>query len=76
MPQPTHRLSLHTGSAYTQAQPIKDGTYMAVPKGFEVEGDQSPEDYELKVNTNLYGSCDAGRAWYQHLVDRLHQEQP
>jgi hypothetical protein len=57
--------------AYTQAQPIKDGTYMAVPKGFEVEGDQSPEDYALKVNTNLYGGCDAGRAWYQHLVDRL-----
>ena len=47
--------------AYIQAQPIKDGAYMAVPKGFEVNGDQSPQDYALKVNTNLYGGCDAGR---------------
>jgi hypothetical protein len=24
--------------AYTQAQPIMDGTFMAIPKGFEVDG--------------------------------------
>jgi hypothetical protein len=56
--------------AYTQAQPIKDGTFMAIPKGFEVDGGATL-DFVLQVNKNLYGGCDAGKAWYQHLVDQL-----
>jgi hypothetical protein len=56
--------------AYTQAQPIKDGTYMSIPKGFEVDGGATL-GFVLQVNKNLYGGCDAGKAWYQHLVDRL-----
>ena len=57
--------------AYTQALPVKDGTFIAIPKGFEVDGVDDPENYVLEVMKNLYGGCDAGRAWYQHLVDRL-----
>jgi hypothetical protein len=40
--------------AYTQAQPIKGGTYMAVPKRFEVEGAESSQQYVLQVNKPLW----------------------
>ncbi|KAI2501363.1 hypothetical protein MHU86_13099 [Fragilaria crotonensis] len=51
--------------AYTQAE-VECELYMAVPKGFEVEG-----DYVLKLKKNLFGQKQAGRVWNQHLVDKL-----
>ncbi|KAI2512113.1 hypothetical protein MHU86_2200 [Fragilaria crotonensis] len=51
--------------AYTQAE-VECELYMAIPKGFEVEG-----DYVLKLKKNLFGQKQAGRVWNQHLVDKL-----
>ncbi len=42
---------------------------MAIPKGFEMEGDA--QDYVLKLKKNLFGQKQAGRVWNQHLVDKL-----
>ena len=42
--------------------------FMKLPKGFEVKGD---EEYVLKLNKNLYGMKQAGRAWNKYLVERL-----
>jgi hypothetical protein len=42
---------------------------MAIPKGFEVEGEA--QDYVLKLKKNLFGQKQAGRVWNQHLVDKL-----
>ncbi len=54
--------------AYTQAD-VECELYMAIPKGFEVEGDA--QDYVLKLKKNLFGQKQAGRYWNQHLVDKL-----
>ncbi len=54
--------------AYTQAD-VECELYMAIPKGFEVEGDA--QDYVLKLKKNLFGQKQAGRVWNQHLVDKL-----
>jgi Reverse transcriptase (RNA-dependent DNA polymerase)/GAG-pre-integrase domain len=51
--------------AYTQAD-VECELYMAIPKGFEVEG-----DYVLKLKKNLFGQKQAGRVWNQHLVTKL-----
>ncbi|KAI2507330.1 hypothetical protein MHU86_7050 [Fragilaria crotonensis] len=51
--------------AYTQAE-VECELYMAIPKGFEVEG-----DYVLMLKKNLFGQKQAGRVWNQHLVDKL-----
>ena len=51
--------------AYTQAD-VECELYMAIPKGFEVEG-----DYVLKLKKNLLGQKQAGRVWNQHLVTKL-----
>ena len=42
---------------------------MAIPKGFEVEGEA--QDFVLKLKKNLFGQKQAGRVWNQHLVDKL-----
>jgi hypothetical protein len=54
--------------AYTQAD-VECELYMAIPKGFEVEGEA--QDYVLKLKKNLFGQKQAGRVWNQHLVDKL-----
>jgi hypothetical protein len=54
--------------AYTQAD-VECELFMAIPKGFEVEGDA--QDYVLKLKKNLFGQKQAGRVWNQHLVDKL-----
>ena len=42
---------------------------MAIPKGFEVDGDRN--SYALKLKKNLYGQKQAGRVWNQYLTQRL-----
>lgn len=54
--------------AYTQAD-VECELYMAIPKGFEVEGEA--QDYVLKLKKNLFGQKQAGRVWNQYLVDKL-----
>jgi hypothetical protein len=54
--------------AYTQAD-VECELYMAIPKGFEMEGDT--QDYVLKLKKNLFGQKQAGRVWNQYLVDKL-----
>ena len=54
--------------AYTQAD-VECELYMAIPKGFEVEGEA--QDFVLKLKKNLFGQKQAGRVWNQHLVDKL-----
>ena len=56
--------------AYPQA-PLSRPKYMGLPKGFIVEGVEDAQECCLKVNRNIYGSCDASRLWYQHLSDKL-----
>jgi hypothetical protein len=53
--------------AYTQTE-VECELYMAIPKGFEVEGEG---EYVLKLRRNLFGQRQAGRVWNQHLVQRL-----
>ena len=53
--------------AYTQAD-VECEMYMAIPKGFEVDGDG---EYALKLVKNLFGQKQAGRVWNIHLVDKL-----
>jgi hypothetical protein len=38
-----------------------------------IEGTQVVTDYCLKVNRNIYGSCDASRNWYVYLTNRLQE---
>ena len=54
--------------AYTQAD-VECQLYMAIPKGFEVQGEG--QDYVLKLKKNLFGQKQAGRVWNQHLVNKL-----
>jgi hypothetical protein len=42
--------------------------YMAIPKGFKMEGD---EEYVLKLKKNLLGQRQAGRVWNKHLLEKL-----
>jgi hypothetical protein len=53
--------------AYTQAE-VECELYMKIPKGFEVDEDDS---YCLKLKKNLFGQKQAGRVWNQHLVEKL-----
>ncbi|KAI2490981.1 hypothetical protein MHU86_23583 [Fragilaria crotonensis] len=53
--------------AYTQAL-VECELYMAIPKGFEVEGD---EEYVLKLKKSLFRQRQAGRVWNKHLIEKL-----
>jgi hypothetical protein len=64
-----HTRQIDYVQAYTQA-PVEKVTYMAIPKGFEVQGGD-PDDYVLQIHKNIYGQCQAGRVWNQHLVRKL-----
>jgi hypothetical protein len=44
--------------------------YMEIPKGVNLEG-ADRKDYVLKLLKNLYGQKQAGRVWYNHLVNGL-----
>jgi Reverse transcriptase (RNA-dependent DNA polymerase)/GAG-pre-integrase domain len=54
--------------AYPQA-PIQAEMYMALPKGFLVEG--SREHHVLKLVRNIYGQKQAGRVWNEFLINGL-----
>jgi hypothetical protein len=41
---------------------------MEIPKGVNLEG-ADRKDYVLKLLKNLYGQKQAGRVWYNHLVN-------
>lgn len=56
--------------AFPQAEAVNDHTFMEIPRGFDLEG-RDRGDYVLKIEKNVYGGCDAGRIWYQHLVEHL-----
>jgi hypothetical protein len=56
--------------AYTQAD-VECELFMAIPKGFEVDGNTN--DYVLKLHKNLFGQKQAGRVWNKHLVEKLMQ---
>jgi len=55
--------------AYTQA-PVERELYMEIPKGVTLEG-ANRKDYVLQLLRNLYGQKQAGRVWYEHLVQGL-----
>jgi hypothetical protein len=54
--------------AYPQA-PVECDLYMAIPRGYKIDGD--PKQYALKLKKNLYGQKQAGRVWNQFLTKRL-----
>jgi hypothetical protein len=56
--------------AFPQA-PVERDLYMEIPKGIHVEGAKEGEEYVLQLVRNLYGQKQAGRIWYQYLVDGL-----
>jgi patatin-like phospholipase/acyl hydrolase len=55
--------------AYAQA-PVERELYMEIPKGVNLESADC-KDYVLKLLKNLYGQKQAGRVWYNHLVNGL-----
>jgi Reverse transcriptase (RNA-dependent DNA polymerase) len=59
--------------AFLQA-PIERTLYMEIPKGFELMDGHEQRNYVLKLNRNVYGSKNAGRAWYQYLSQKLVEE--
>jgi hypothetical protein len=56
--------------AFPQA-PVERDLYMEIPKGIRVDGAEDGEEYVLQLVRNLYGQKQAGRVWYQYLVDGL-----
>ncbi len=44
---------------------------MEIPKGIRVDGAQEGEEYVLQLVKNLYSQKQAGRVWYQYLVEGL-----
>jgi hypothetical protein len=56
--------------AFPQA-PVERDLYMEIPKGIHVEGAKDGEEYVLQLVRNLNGQKQAGRVWYQYLVDGL-----
>ena len=46
---------------------------MKVPKGFQVTG-RNQDEYELKLNKNVYGQKQAGRVWNKFLEKKLIEE--
>jgi hypothetical protein len=44
---------------------------MEIPKGIHLEGAKDGEEYIPQLVRNLYRQKQAGRVWYQYLVDGL-----
>jgi len=63
-----HTRQLDFVLAYPQA-PVECDLYMAIPKGFTINGDR--KRFVLKLKKNLYGQKQAGRVWNQYLTTRL-----
>ena len=57
-------------AAYTQA-PVERELYMAVPRGFDIEGGGDPKDFVLRIERNIYGQKQAGRVWNHYLARKL-----
>ena len=68
-----HTIQMDYVLAYPQA-PAQRELFMQIPKGFALDGVESPEDYVLKVHKNIYGGKDAGRTWYKYLRNKLENE--
>ena len=58
--------------AFPQA-PVEKEIYMKIPRGFTIEG-KDPRDYVLRLNRNVYGQKQAGRAWNKYLERKLIKE--
>lgn len=56
--------------AFPQA-PVEKELYMHCPRGFKFGDVESPKDYVLRLNRNVYGQKQAGRVWNQYLTKRL-----
>ena len=67
-----HTRQLDYVLAFPQA-PVERELYMEVPKGFEIQGENSKE-YLLKIQRNIYGQKQAGRVWNKYLVNKLTTE--
>jgi hypothetical protein len=49
--------------------PSKPDLYIDVPKGCGIDGDNLK--WGLQVVSNIYRQNQAGRVWYQYLLDKL-----
>ena len=56
--------------AFAQA-PVERTLYMKIPSGVELEDDDDPRHYVLKIHRNIYGQKQAGRVWNKFLADKL-----
>lgn len=69
------RRQLDFVQAFPQA-PVETELYIEVSRGCNIGPNDSGEDYVLRVLNNIYGQKQAGKVWYDHLmqglVDKLH----
>ena len=66
-----HTKTVDFVQAYPQA-PAKSTVFLRTPPGIELESNKQTNTL-LKLKKNLYGLKDAGRTWFQHLVEGLEQ---
>ena len=56
--------------AYPQA-PAPAELYMQIPRGYQLPPEYDETEYCLRLEKNIYGNKEGGRAWYLHLVAGL-----
>ena len=52
--------------AYPQAD-VEGTIFMKLPKGFELDGNETSKMHKLQLLKNIYGIKQAGRAWNKHM---------
>ena len=65
-----HTKSVDFVQAYPQAK-VKNTIYLRTPQGVELTNNKDDGEMALKLERNLYGLKDAGRTWFEHLMDGL-----